>query len=540
MSRLFIFGIGGTGSRVIRAFQMLQAANVGDFSADTEVFPIIIDYDVNNGDKKRTMEALELYDKVNKGIYNRTVYDEKHPDNGFFSTKILQMKDALKDGKSTYNLQYAPDSDSKKYCDSIALDAMNGVLKPTQNLLNMLYNTDVEQEFAELYIDTTVGFRGNPNIGSVMLEQLKETDEFKEFLRLCNSDTDRVVIVGSLFGGTGSSGIPVLVNSIRGNDRTQVNNVKISTILVCPYFKIGSPKKGEESEGIIDAKIFESKTKAALHYYEHSLNDKIDAIYYMGDSCKSDVDHNIGKEKQKNPANIIELVSALAICHFLKMPFGQMKRGIDNQWKYGLSEKAPVPSEVANADGKTSATVLDFSMFATENYPDIRKLVAYVLANRIIKEYILKNNKESQHHTYFELPGFHIDASSRSDAQKRFHAVLADFMTYFGYFEEWMRELEMGSGHRVAGFDFDSRDICDMVKIHEFRKTEKNWRGNEVKNPTLVPKDVFAAWAANFNADHMVEGKSNDLISGETLEYAFFRSLYKACETIVNEKFVLK
>lgn len=294
MSRLFIFGIGGTGSRVIRAFQMLQAANVGDFPADTEIFPIIIDYDVNNGDKKRTMEALQLYDKVNKGIYNRSVYDDKHPDNGFFSTKILQMKDALKDGKSTYNLQYAPDSDSKKYCDSIALDAMNGELKPTQNLLNMLYNTDVEQEFAELYIDTTVGFRGNPNIGSVMLEQLNQTPEFKEFNRLCNSDTDKVVIVGSLFGGTGSSGIPVLVNAIRNNPRTQVNSVKISTILVCPYFKIGAPKKGEESEGVIDDKIFESKTKAALHFYKQSLNDKIDAIYYMGDSCKSDVDHNIG------------------------------------------------------------------------------------------------------------------------------------------------------------------------------------------------------------------------------------------------------
>ena len=113
-------------------------------------------------------------------------------------------------------------------------------------------------------------------------------------------------------------------------------------------------------------------------------------------------------------------------------------------------------------------------------------------------------------------------------------------MTYFEYFEQWMRELEMGSGHRVAGFDFESREICDMVKFHEFRKTSRNIIGKEVTNPTLFPKDVFAEWAANFKADHMVEGKSNDLVSGETLEYAFFRSLYKACETIVNEKFVLK
>lgn len=538
MNRLFIFGIGGTGSRVIRAFQMLQAANVGDFSADTEVFPIIIDYDVNNGDKKRTTEILELYSQINKGIYNRTVYDDKHPDNGFFSTKILQMKDALTDGKSTYNFRYAPDANSKKYCDSIALDSMNGELKPTQNLLKMLYNTDVEQEFAELYIDTTVGFRGNPNIGSVMFDQLKETTEFKEFVRLCNNGTDRVVIVGSLFGGTGSSGIPVLVNAIRNNPRVQVNSVKISTILVCPYFKIGKPNEGEEYKGVIDDKIFESKTKAALHYYKQSLNNKIDAIYYMGDSCKSDVDHNIGEEKQKNPANIIELVSALAICHFQKTPFAQMNRG--DEWKYGLNGNTPNPAAVANAGAKKSATELDFSMFATENYPDIRKLVAYVLANRIIKEYILKNNKESNHHTYFELPGFHIDASKRTEAQKRFHAVLEDFTTFFGHFEQWMEELEQGTGHRIVGFDFKSRELCDMVKIHKFRKTEKNIFGHEVEKPTLVPTYVLAKWAANFNSNHKVEGKSNDLIQGESLEYAFFYSLYEACESIVNERFVLK
>lgn len=538
MNRLFIFGIGGTGSRVIRAFQMLLAANAGGISADTEVFPIIIDYDVKNGDKKRTMDALELYSKINKGIYNRSVYDVDHPDNGFFSTKMMQMKEALKDGKSTFNLQYSPSSDSKKYGDSIALDSMLGELKPTRNLLEMLYNTDVNQEYAELYIDTTVGFRGNPNIGSVMLDQLETTDEFKEFQRLCNSDTDRVVIIGSLFGGTGSSGIPVLVNAIRNNTRTQVKNVKISTVLVCPYFKVSAPKSGEEAKGVIDDKIFESKTKAALHYYSQSLNNKIDAIYYVGDTCKSDVDHNIGEEKQKNPANIVELVSALAVSHFYKTSFAIMNRGVE--WKYGLNDKAPVPVNGGDADDAKSATELDFSMFANENYSDVKKLVAYVLANRIINEYILINNEDSHDHTYFQLPGFHIDPSHYNSAQKKFQSILKDFTKFFGYFKKWAEELEEGTGHRLVGFDFKSEEICDMVKIHEFRKTEKNFLRKEVKKSTLIPKDVFAEWAANFNEDHMVVGDSNKLIPGETLEYAFFYSLYKACEKLVNEKFVLK
>ena len=158
---------------------------------------------------------------------------------------------------------------------------MTGDLKSTQELLNTLYNTSTSQEVAELHIDTTVGFRGNPNIGSVMLNNLNKSKEFLEFSRICNGlNGDRVVIIGSLFGGAGSSGIPVLVNSIKKSERTGVNSAKIATVLVFPYFKVGVPEENRRHEGVIDDKIFESKTKAALYYYEDALNDKIDAIYY--------------------------------------------------------------------------------------------------------------------------------------------------------------------------------------------------------------------------------------------------------------------
>ena len=53
MSKIFIFGIGGTGSRVLRSLTMILATGV-KFGAD-EIVPIIIDPDAANADLTRTV-----------------------------------------------------------------------------------------------------------------------------------------------------------------------------------------------------------------------------------------------------------------------------------------------------------------------------------------------------------------------------------------------------------------------------------------------------------------------------------------------------
>ena len=52
---LYIFAIGGSGSRVIRSLTMLLAAGV---HADGNIIPIIIDPDTSNGDLARTVNVL--------------------------------------------------------------------------------------------------------------------------------------------------------------------------------------------------------------------------------------------------------------------------------------------------------------------------------------------------------------------------------------------------------------------------------------------------------------------------------------------------
>ena len=65
--KLFVFAIGGTGSRVLKSMIMLCAAGVRPVDAngkplqDVEIVPIIIDPHKSNADLKRTERLLSAY-----------------------------------------------------------------------------------------------------------------------------------------------------------------------------------------------------------------------------------------------------------------------------------------------------------------------------------------------------------------------------------------------------------------------------------------------------------------------------------------------
>jgi hypothetical protein len=80
MARLFVFAIGGTGSRVLKSLTMLLASGVKPNSEkEFEIVPIIIDPHKSNEDLKRTERLLGNY---------QTISNEAGLTNGFFNTKI--------------------------------------------------------------------------------------------------------------------------------------------------------------------------------------------------------------------------------------------------------------------------------------------------------------------------------------------------------------------------------------------------------------------------------------------------------------------
>ena len=290
MSKLYIFAIGGTGARVLKSLSYLLASGVQCNSE--KIIPIIIDPDEANGDVSLTTSILKSYQKVRDSLSF-----DNNTNNCFFRTQIESQ---------TPNFRIKILNSNKKFKDYIEYGSMD----PTNRALTSLL-------FSEKNLEATmdVGFKGNPNMGSVVLNQFQESDDFKAFASSF-SQNDRIFIVSSIFGGTGASGFPLLLKNLREaptdlDNHQSLRNANIGAISVLPYFGV---KKDSSSE--IEKSTFISKTKAALHYYEHGVNDGVNKMYYIGDDISRDYENNEGSTSQKNDAHFIELASALAILDF--------------------------------------------------------------------------------------------------------------------------------------------------------------------------------------------------------------------------------
>ena len=297
MSKLYIFGIGGTGSRVLRSLTMLLASGV-EIGTD-EIVPIIIDPDSANADLTRTVMLLNDYNTI-KANLNFT--DKK---NKFFQTKIT--REMLNYTLPVYN------TNNQKFRSFIGLSEMS---KENKAMMKMLFSDK------NLDADMNVGFKGNPNIGSVVLNQIVQTREFSDFANSFQQE-DKIIIVSSIFGGTGASGFPLLLKTLR-KDSTMpnhaiINNAEIGAITLLPYFKL---KKDDDSE--IDSSTFISKAKSALAYYERNVavDGQVNALYFLGDKNMGTYDNHDGGPDQKNDAHLMEFLSAVAIVDFGNNHYG--------------------------------------------------------------------------------------------------------------------------------------------------------------------------------------------------------------------------
>lgn len=292
MSKIFIFGIGGTGSRVLRSLTMILATGV-KFGAD-EIVPIIIDPDAANADLTRTVSLLNNYSEIRENLQFNT--DNK---NRFFRTEIERIL-------PNYTLRIN-DTDDKSFQQFIEYASMS---KSNKALTKMLFSDKNLESSME------VGFKGNPNIGSVVLNQIAHSDDFLDFANSF-SDGDRIFIISSIFGGTGASGFPLLLKTLReGNNFPNydlINRATIGAVTILPYFKL---KQDDESE--IDSSTFISKTKSALAYYENNIskNNTIDALYYLADDVTNTYENHEGGSAQQNAAHLIEFLGATSIVDF--------------------------------------------------------------------------------------------------------------------------------------------------------------------------------------------------------------------------------
>src|SRR5690606_12154212 len=182
------------------------------------------------------------------------------------------------------------------------------------------------------------GFLGNPNVGSVVLKNVIESRQFKEFTQDFGQD-DRIFIISSIFGGTGAAGFPLLMNVFRDetttiNNGNYINNAIIGGVSVLPYFQV-DVEKFNSNESAINSSTFITKTKAALSYYDRNLKKLVNALYFVGDTSQSNYDNFDGGFDQKNPSNFIELVAASSVIDFLDYePYVSKKNELSDEQSY--------------------------------------------------------------------------------------------------------------------------------------------------------------------------------------------------------------
>ncbi len=408
MAKLYLFGIGGTGSRVIKSLTMLLASGV---KSNYDIVPIIIDPDNTGGDLNRTSQILKNYQNVRNKIAGDTPCD-------FFRTPIQTLSDVMEDsgkGGATINgFKFELDGvANNKFRDFIGYNTLDDSNRSLIELLFSEHNLNASLE---------VGFKGNPNIGSVVLNQFTKSDIYKSFADNFQSQ-DRIFIISSIFGGTGAAGFPLLLKNIRQGkigDKTyaDLQNAKIGAVTVMPYFKVS---QNENSE--IDSHNFITKAKAALTYYATNVtgNNSINSLYYIGDTTTNSYENQEGGNKQKNDAHFVEIASALSIIDFANT---------DNSVIETENGKAlkPIYKEYGLKDEVSD--VIHFKHF----HINTESLIKKDLTRYFYFDLFLKNKIESTlNHPYAESYSPQID--------KNFLA-----QTFFKTLEEFNREFRIWLG----------------------------------------------------------------------------------------------
>ena len=421
MSKLYVFGIGGTGARVLRSLTMILASGVG---CNMDIVPILIDPDSGADCLTKAVAAFDAYTKVRANLqYSST---ERH----FFGT-------AIEEKISRYFVPLQ-DTNNKTFSQFISLSTMNPA---NQALMRMLFSED------NLGSNMVVGFKGNPNMGSVVLNQFVPSNQFQQFANQFKQG-DSIFIISSIFGGTGASGFPLLLKTLRSNKSVPnfnlLNNAPIGGITVLPYFSVKVDKNSS-----IASSDFIDKTKAALAYYDTNITgtNSIDRLYYIADTVTPTYENNEGGAAQNNSAHIIELLSALAVIDFAEA--NVQHTNTTQCMEYGIK------------NNETSVTFPDLGVVSQNR-------LSGPLTQCLLFHKYLKNARKGQ----YRYQPWAIDAEF--DSSFFASGFEKDVENILDLYEEWLCELDTNN-RSFSPFDLKkNHSIFNMVKGVESKRTKFN------------------------------------------------------------------
>ena len=317
----FVLAFGGTGARCAETLAYLAATR----AIRAPMYILLVDPDENNGNTQLAADQLARYHRLHALVDS--------PDNGsplpFFST-ALNVKPGdvgARDGGDSFFWKYG--SASRRWREIIGYrmgdsTGMNGVY-------DLLYDeSDMEMSFEKGYV-------GRSHIGAldVFLTFRRATGESegaRELTRFltqlesaaksnAKSGGARLVVVGSIFGGTGASGMPAIPPFLGEHPTFKdlaERDLRVGCVQIAPYFSFS----GSDDPKLPDSRLHPVVTQSALFHYG-TTPIGFDRVYLVGSPEPSST--NAGKpvtggKDQLNRAHYVELAAGLAIAHFFREP----------------------------------------------------------------------------------------------------------------------------------------------------------------------------------------------------------------------------
>ncbi len=316
---LYLIAIGGSGARCVESVVHLASAGL---MSDEQIKILFVDPDKSNGNYIRTCEQIKAY-----GECRDLVWTAGEPCQ-WMRTEIINL------GISTIG------AGKDSIADFFNYNAMEDNDPVAADLFDVLYTKQEQQ------ISLSEGFRGRPAIGSAFMSQLdfkalrasqyrgNHADYLQPWVTVLEeidgaitNGNIKILLCGSVFGGTGASGLPVIArllddfykgNNIGGGTPAPRANLTIGSLLVLPYFGFTANGARIPQDAVYaTAPEFALNTAAAMQYYKDQMQDVCDVFYCIGDQNRVDVEFSVGGEAQKNKAHIVELYAALAVRDFL-------------------------------------------------------------------------------------------------------------------------------------------------------------------------------------------------------------------------------
>lgn len=307
----FVIAFGGTGARVLEALGYLYAARVLRSPANL----LMIDPDAQNGNVGIARSQLQRYHEVHGHV--ELPKDGVQGARPFFATP-------LNDEKGLEGFAWRYPNPNQSFGTLIGYASQE---RPHQNLLDLLFDEgDLDLHFERGYV-------GHAHIGSLDLvrtlkraieaaandEDKGDRDALQLFFRALRAaalgGTARLFVMGSVFGGTGASGIPAIPTLINETLREIRDKIKLGCIQMGPYFSFPTSDR-ERAPNSVNHPL---ATQAALYHYA-ATETGYDRIYFAGSPTAkpTNTQHSLGGRDQTNRAHYAELVGALAAADFLE------------------------------------------------------------------------------------------------------------------------------------------------------------------------------------------------------------------------------